>query len=195
MCKQLHTLTSLTSTKCLVKVPQADEQAAKVVGSNKTYVSAAKKLRDEAPDLFEAVATKKTTIPEAKKEYQARQTKAKRAEVAEAGKAVPEDKRWSVYCADVNTYTADKQYDFIITDPPYPKEYLGLYEVLAKRAGEWLKPGGLLVAMCGQSYLEAIYELMSRHIDYYWTAAYLTPGQPTPLQRPQPGQETAHLRL
>jgi len=31
--------------------------------------------------------------------------------------------------------------------------------------------------MCGQSYLNQIYEMMSKHIEYYWTAAYLTPGE------------------
>ena len=106
-----------------------------------------------------------------------------RQELATAGASVPVSDRWNVWQADIETWQAPRQYDWIITDPPYPKEYLPLYSVLAERANEWLKPGGLLIAMAGQSYLDEIYEMMSKHLDYYWTAAYLTPGQPTPLRQ------------
>ncbi len=37
--------------------------------------------------------------------------------------------------------------------------------------------------MCGQSYLDEIYALISKHLGYYWTAAYFTPGWPTPLRQ------------
>jgi 16S rRNA G966 N2-methylase RsmD len=106
-----------------------------------------------------------------------------RAEVAEKAESVQPSDRWHIYHADMQEWQAPKQYDFIITDPPYPKEYLHLYEVLAYRAVQWLKPGGLLIAMCGQSYLDEIYAMMGKHLKYYWTAAYLTPGQPTPLRQ------------
>jgi len=66
--------------------------------------------------------------------------------------------------------------DVIITDPPYPKEYLDLYEDLAIVARDLLKPGGSLVVMVGQSYLPEILEKMTPHIRYHWTLAYLTPG-------------------
>ena len=106
-----------------------------------------------------------------------------RAEVASSAENVKPSDKWHIYHADMATWKAPRQYDFIITDPPYPKEYLPLYETLAERAKEWLKPGGLLIAMCGQSYLDEIYCMMSKHIEYYWTAAYLTPGQPTPMSQ------------
>lgn len=66
--------------------------------------------------------------------------------------------------------------DVIITDPPYPKEYLHLYEVLAYRAKDLLKPGGSVLAMCGQSYLPDIMGMMAKHLTYHWTVSYLTPG-------------------
>jgi 16S rRNA G966 N2-methylase RsmD len=120
------------------------------------------------------------------KDYESEQElKTKRAEIAEVGKIIPQSEKWHVEVADINTYQSKRQFDFIITDPPYPKEFLPLYGVLAKRANEWLKPNGLLIAMCGQSYLDQIYSMMSFHLKYYWTAAYLTPGQPTPLRQRQ----------
>ena len=66
--------------------------------------------------------------------------------------------------------------DVIITDPPYPKEYLQLYGILAKEASRVLKPGGSLIVMTGQSYLPEILSLMTPHIRYHWTVSYLTPG-------------------
>lgn len=91
--------------------------------------------------------------------------------------------QWHIYRADINDWQPSRKYDFIITDPPYPKEYLNLYNVLAEKATQWLKPGGLLVAMCGQSYLDRIHKDLSRHLDYYWTACYLTQEQPTPIRQ------------
>jgi len=67
--------------------------------------------------------------------------------------------------------------DFIITDPPYPEEFIDLYAQLAVVAGRWLKPGGSLLAMAGQSHLpQVMTAMMSAGLAYHWTLAYLTPG-------------------
>lgn len=66
--------------------------------------------------------------------------------------------------------------DFIITDPPYPKEYLPLYEDLAKCAEHVLKPGGSLLMMVGQSYLPEIMNMTVPYIQYHWTLGYFTLG-------------------
>ena len=66
--------------------------------------------------------------------------------------------------------------DAIITDPPYPEEFLPLYGELAQFAKKALKPDGVLAAMCGQSYLPRILADMAKHMEYRWTIAYLTPG-------------------
>lgn len=71
--------------------------------------------------------------------------------------------------------------DAIITDPPYPQEYLPLYETMASEAQRVLKSGGLLVAMCGQSYLPSVYTMLGNHLTYWWTGAYLMPGNSTQL--------------
>jgi 16S rRNA G966 N2-methylase RsmD len=70
--------------------------------------------------------------------------------------------------------------DVIITDPPYPKEYLPLYSELAQFSAKALKPGGSLVLMCGLSYLPEIIRDMGKHIRYHWMLSYLTPGGQSP---------------
>lgn len=70
--------------------------------------------------------------------------------------------------------------DAIITDPPYPKEFLPLYKDLAIVAERLLKPGGSLLAMCGQSYLPEIFQLMGDVLNYQWVISYQTPGGQSP---------------
>lgn len=67
--------------------------------------------------------------------------------------------------------------DAVITDPPYPKEFLPVYATLAKCAARWLKPGGSLVVMIGQTYMPEILAMMCERISYQWVLAYATPGQ------------------
>lgn len=70
--------------------------------------------------------------------------------------------------------------DFIITDPPYPKEYIYLYECLSDLAADVLKDGGSLLVMCGQSYLPEVIERLCTSMTYHWTLCYLTPGGQSP---------------
>jgi site-specific DNA-methyltransferase (adenine-specific) len=156
--------------------------AAEMLNVSPRTVATVKAVERAAPELVGRMERGEMSAHEAMKEVKAMQRTEARAEIAQAGASVPMSDKWHVYHGDIQTWQAPRQYDFIITDPPYPKEFLPLWEVLAQRAKEWLKPGGLLIAMSGQSYLDEIYEMMSTHLEYYWTAAYLTPGQPTPLR-------------
>jgi len=171
--------TDITPSANLHKVSQS--KAASMLNVSPRTVATVKAVEKEAPELLEKMERGEITAHEASKKVAEKKRTQERKEVADAGRSVPKSDKWNVWQADITTWQAPRQYDFIITDPPYPKEYLPLYEVLAQRANEWLKPGGLLIAMCGQSYLNQIYEMMSKHIEYYWTLAYLTPGQSASL--------------
>ncbi len=76
----------------------------------------------------------------------------------------------------VGSEVADDSVDWIITDPPYPAEYLNCFTVLGEFAARVLKPGGSLICMVGQSYLPAIMERLMESLEYHWVLAYLTPG-------------------
>ena len=66
--------------------------------------------------------------------------------------------------------------DVIITDPPYPKEFLPVYSELSSFAAKVLKPGGSMFVMVGQSYLPEVIARLGEKMAYHWTLAYLTPG-------------------
>jgi site-specific DNA-methyltransferase (adenine-specific) len=68
--------------------------------------------------------------------------------------------------------------DAIITDPPYPKEYIHTYEELAEQASIVLKPGGILVAMAGHPYIDILIGMMKKHLHYQWLGCYYMPTGP-----------------
>lgn len=70
----------------------------------------------------------------------------------------------------------DGSVDAVVTDPPYPAEFLPLFTDLAVLAKRVLKPGGICAVMIGQSYLPQIAAMLDEHLTYHWTLAYLTPG-------------------
>ncbi|MBC7282614.1 DNA methyltransferase [Hoeflea sp.] len=70
----------------------------------------------------------------------------------------------------------DESVDAIITDPPYPRDYIDLFDDLGALAARVLKPGGSLIALVGQSYLPQYIDLLSRHLDYHWTIGVHMPG-------------------
>ena len=165
--------------------PVSIPQAAEMLNVGERTVATYKAVAAAAPEFVEKMDSGEMTAHAAQKEVKKKMRDEERDKIANAGASVPVSDRWNIYHGDINDIALDKQYDFIITDPPYPREYLPLYEVLSMRANEWLKPEGLLIAMCGQSYLNEIYELMESHMNYYWTACYLTPGQATSLWQKQ----------
>ena len=132
-----------------------------------------------SPDLFQIVAEKiaqgESSIRKAKVEAK-REIAGKRQRARELPDASPE---YTLVVADVRDlpkHLKPNSVDAIITDPPYGKEYLDLYDALAEAAQKVLKQGGNCVVMTGQAYLGEIIVRMSKHLSYQWTLAYLTPG-------------------
>ena len=70
----------------------------------------------------------------------------------------------------------DDSIDMIFTDPPYDKEAVALYGPLAAHASRILKPGGSLIAYCGQYALPQILNDMSEHLRYWWMLACVHDG-------------------
>lgn len=70
----------------------------------------------------------------------------------------------------------DGSLDLILTDPPYPAEFLPLWSDLARFAAAKLAPHGVLAAMSGQTHLPEVYARLGEHLTYRWTMAYLMSG-------------------
>ncbi len=192
--------TRITSAKYFAEVTKPERTSDKVaeqigIGSGRQYEKAkkvwkaAKTGNADAVKLVEDIDQNKITIHEAYKKVEkikrSEELAEEREKIARSGAVGTPSGKWNIYHGNMRTIELNKKYDFIITDPPYPREYMPLYKALAERATEWLKPEGLLVCMCGQSYLNQIYAIFDQHLAYYWTACFLTPHQPTPLRQRQ----------
>jgi site-specific DNA-methyltransferase (adenine-specific) len=75
-------------------------------------------------------------------------------------------------CADL--FASGIRPDAVITDPPYPREFLPVFTELAQACKDANVP--LVAVMSGQSYLPEVMERLCRFLDYRWTLAYMTPG-------------------
>jgi site-specific DNA-methyltransferase (adenine-specific) len=87
-----------------------------------------------------------------------------------------EDSTVTIYHGDFRDILPMLKPDVIITDPPYPREFIPLYGDLAEIAAQVLPQGGSLLAMAGESYMPDVLNLMTPHLRYHWTLGYLIPG-------------------
>jgi len=69
--------------------------------------------------------------------------------------------------------------DLILTDPPYPKEFIPLWSDLSKFAARILKPGRLLIAYAGQTWLPEYIKGLSESLTYHWCGSVVTEGRHT----------------
>lgn len=95
-----------------------------------------------------------------------------------------------IRCGDFREVLSDIEdgsVDAIITDPPYPREYIPLFGDLGALAARVLKPSGTLAVMCGQSYLFEYLGLLSAHLAYRWTGAYIAQGPRTRMHEARVG--------
>ena len=70
----------------------------------------------------------------------------------------------------------DGSVDLILTDPPYPFEFIECWTKLARFAKAKLKPHGFCIAYSGQLNLPEVCRRMSEHLDYVWTCALIHAG-------------------
>jgi ParB-like chromosome segregation protein Spo0J len=65
----------------------------------------------------------------------------------------------------------------MLTDPPYAKEFLPLWNDLGALAQRVLKPGGIMLTYTGNLYLPDILQMLGKHLQYVWCLAILHSGQ------------------
>jgi len=65
----------------------------------------------------------------------------------------------------------DHSVDIILTDPPYPQEYLPLWDDLGAFAARVLKPTGVLLAYSGQLHLPQVLAMLTKHLRWWWMCA------------------------
>ena len=133
---------------------------------------------DEHPEEANAVIQGVKKLKDVKKKIKKRKTE--KALVA-AQKSISDEARQSIesvcdirVCSCGELFASGIKPDAVITDPPYPKEYLHLFNVLAESCAAAAVP--LVAVMSGQTYLPEVMQMLCKHLKYRWALAYLTPG-------------------
>lgn len=160
-------------------------EIAKKADVSKGTVARVEQIQKHAPELIDEIRAGNQTIGGAYKQVRKQEQRKEREErkAYDPAAEFPED-RFRLIVADIRggiPEIADGSIDVVITDPPYPREYVGLYGDLARLAERVLKPGGSLLAMAGQSYLPDVIDAMrGSGMEYHWCLSYLTPGGQAP---------------
>lgn len=73
---------------------------------------------------------------------------------------------------DMHHHVPAESVDIILTDPPYPKEFLHTWRSLGAFAESALKPGGHLFAMSGHAWLPEVFDALKQPgLRYNWILA------------------------
>ena len=91
-------------------------------------------------------------------------------------------------CRELSRQLPSESVDMIFTDPPYPKDFLPLFEWLSVEAARLLKPGGYLITYSGQHWLKYVMDALNCNLEYFWIIAGMHRG-PT---RILPGREVTN---
>jgi DNA modification methylase len=180
---------------------KVSEIIAKKTGlSPRTYERAKKIIEEGSEEVKEKLRANKTTIS---KEYEKIQKDLKRQELLSQLNNIQSDKNYSNTFENSNCKRiygdfidqsqkeiADSSIDLIFTDPPYGKEYLLLYQELAKLSVRVLKPGGSLVFYVGHIILDQVIGIFNNFsltntnsikLKYWWTIAVKHSGHHTKI--------------
>ena len=176
-------------------------EAAERMGVSRDMVIKARKVNEEAPLLAAAVLDGEVAVSDARsaveasesvqkaaldevrtgqqknlrKAIQAHQRASKAEELMAAADDIAESDYWSVEHCAIADWKLDDQVDYIITDPPYPAEFLNCWSELGAFASKNLKEGGLLVAMSGTVHLlNVLYRLDQFNLNFEWLLSFET---------------------
>jgi hypothetical protein len=160
------------------RAPRSTDRAATATGASGRAVAQFKRLAEQAPDLAAKVRSGELALDRAERIVRDREAEQRRVTEAQAQAAAqPVVATVDVRHGDFREVLADlRDVDAIITDPPYPREYLPLLDDLAAWSDKVLAEDGVLVVLFGQTHLPEVYRRLDGHRPYRWTGCYFTPG-------------------
>jgi hypothetical protein len=171
--ERIRKTTSQKSDESLQEV-STKKELAKVASVSHDTISKVKKIQEKAPEeVKQKLATGEVSINAAYKEIKKEEKKEQKEKQIELIKQQAKQFKNSdikIFNKDFRELKIqDSSIDLILTDPPYPAEYLHLWKDLFVQAKRILKPNKFLVAYSGQMYLDKIFKYaFEAGLDYYW---------------------------
>ena len=163
--------------------PRARDEAASDFKTSSKSVAQAKRVMDKAPELAAKVAAGTLALDAAEKQVKRQESQREEQQAREIVMApVVVDASgpgWRLLSGDFRDRLMELPagcVDLIITDPPYPNEFLPLYGDLSKVAQHLLTDDGICLVMTGQIHLDQVVGMMATHLNYGWTYCQPLPG-------------------
>ncbi len=146
---------------------ETGKKAGKAYGlSDEDAAAVWKKLTDEG----DSCTSVKAAIRELRNEKAARKVKTAKDELVEV--------RLGDF-VEIAKDIPDGSVDIIITDPPYPHEFIGCWSQLSEVASRILKPHGFCIAYSGKLHLDQCMARMGEHLSFYWQIVFMQTVMPT----------------
>ena len=83
---------------------------------------------------------------------------------------------WTVYlgdCLEILPTLEAESVDAVITDPPYHREFLHLWEPLSYQSERLLRPGGFLFTLAGCNSFDIVLSRLTQYLTFYWIGSAL----------------------
>ena len=161
--------------------------ASRMLNVSERMIRSVKTIEKHDPDRIDDIMLGKTTVHKVEKEIKNEIYKNNEFEKKDTSNIIVSySDLYKLYNNDLllESRIQDNSLDAIITDPPYPYEFIDCWSKLAEFASNKLKEGGVLVTMSGQSYLPEVYSRMNiPGLNYYWTCCIKTTVSPNMHQK------------
>ena len=165
------------------RAPRARELAAASIGSSGRSIARAKRVKEKAPELAAQVKAGTLQLGTAEKQVKRQESQREEQQAREIVMAPvvvnASGPGWRLLSGDFRDRLMELPagcVDLIITDPPYPNEFLPLYEDLSKVAEHLLTDDGICLVMTGQIHLDQVMKMMATHLNYGWVYCQPLPG-------------------
>jgi len=143
---------------------------ATVAKVNKILEKAPEKIKQECREGKRTINSAYAVVREQERQEQRNE------KLAEIAPKIPED--ITLIQGDFTTASvAPNSIQLILTDPPYPEEYLPEWDKLSDFAGRVLVPGGYLIAYCGHFHIPYVISTLKRNLEYFWIIALAQPEE------------------
>jgi ParB-like chromosome segregation protein Spo0J len=202
--KEINLSTAPNDAIDLINIEKETGKVSEIIAKNtgissRTYERAKKIIEKGSEDAKAKLRANKTTIS---KEYEKIQRDLKRQELLSNLNNIQlknisknfENSNYKLIYGDFIEQSQkeipDNSIDLILTDPSYGREYLPLYQELAKLAIRVLKPGGSLVFYVGHIILDQVIGIFNEfsltdnnftNLKYWWTLAVKHSGHHTKI--------------
>ena len=162
------------SANLKVEPIETRKELSKVASVSHDTIAKVKKIQEKAPEEIKTkLSTGEISINAAYKEIKKEEKKEERdkkiKKIKQSAKEF-EETDIKIFNKDFRELKIENEsIDLILTDPPYPSEYLHLWKDLFIQAKRVLKPNKFLIAYSGQMYLDKIFKYaLEAGLSYYW---------------------------